>query len=107
VLERAARKADGWMAPSEYPHEKPVEGVIAEIRQILEKSERDPNDFGIEVRIDLNSVTMAGAVDTAGLLRQLGVSHVCITTLRTAAANLGEHLELLRGFIAEYVAHTK
>jgi probable F420-dependent oxidoreductase len=96
VLQRAARIADGWF-PQFQPGPQATE-TVERLRGYLRDAGRDPAAFGIEGRVSMFNATE----DTWGAAiegwRELGASHVSISTMNAKLASPQGHLDAIRRF---------
>lgn len=79
VLERVARKADGWYAPSSLD-EASLEDHIARLRRHAEAAGRDPATVGIEGIIRLRGQPVEACRPALDMWRRLGASRVTFNT---------------------------
>lgn len=97
AMRRIARIADGW-----FTHLRPTDegrAQLARFREYVAEAGRDPRTFPIEGRI-----AAAGGPEQwkreIEAFREMGLTHVELTTMRAKLRSLDEHLEALRGFRA-------
>ncbi len=94
ALRRAARLADGYMT------QRPLEGgwpaTIERMRGWLEEAGRDPDAFGIDVRISVATGSPDEWRAAAEEWRTLGASHLTLVTLGGGFAGPDAHVERLR-----------
>jgi probable F420-dependent oxidoreductase len=95
--ERIARVADGWMVNT--PTEKDPKAAVADMRQRVGVAGREPDEFGIEVRIALSD-GVEKAVEQMSEYHDLGVSHVTVNTMRGGLSWPEGHIDALRRFAA-------
>ena len=79
ALQRAARLGDGWM-----PNAQPLAQLadrLARLRGYLRDAGRDPDRFGVDVRIDMRHTGRDAWGETIERLVALGVTHICINTM--------------------------
>jgi probable F420-dependent oxidoreductase len=98
TLARIARWGDGWM-PNAYPPDRSAAEIVARLRAMVEAQGRDPAAIGIEVWTSCGAGTTADWRKEAAFWRDLGVTHLCLTTTyhrrhhhRIAGTSLREHL---------------
>ena len=97
AMERIARLADGY-----FTHLQPTEAGLAQLerfRGFLRKAGRDPTTFPIEGRVTV--ARLAGPdewVRTGEAFRDLGFTHLEISTLGAKLATLDDHIATLRRF---------
>jgi probable F420-dependent oxidoreductase len=94
AIRRAARIADGF-----FP-QRPLEGdwpaTMAQFRAWAEEAGRDPDTIGIEARIDVSSGTPDDWRRSADEWRDLGATHISITTMRGSLAGPEGHIGRIR-----------
>jgi probable F420-dependent oxidoreductase len=97
AVRRVARLADGW-----FPYLQPdPEGVarLERFREYVRDAGRDPARVGVEGRVyTRTSPDPERWAATAQAFRDLGVSHLQFTTLRSGYQTLEQHLAALRRF---------
>jgi probable F420-dependent oxidoreductase len=98
ALRRTARVADGWIANT-MPLDR-LRGEVEKIRGYVAESGRDPQVFGIDVRISFNRTPEAGWGSEIEQLRGMGISHICFNTMGMGFTTLDQHLDALRRFKA-------
>jgi probable F420-dependent oxidoreductase len=98
TLARIARWGDGWM-PNAYPPDRSAAEIFARLRAMVEAQGRDPTAIGIEVWTSCGAGTAADWHKEAAFWRELGVTHLCLTTTyhrrhhhRIAGTTLRAHL---------------
>jgi probable F420-dependent oxidoreductase len=79
VLERVARIADGWYAPSSL-QEQEVAEHIGRLRQYAKQHGRDPATVGIEGIVRLRGRTIEECVENYRMWRRLGATRVTFNT---------------------------
>ena len=95
VVARAARLGDGWMpimAPDTQAEEK-----LAMLRAHLKSSRRDPDKFGIEAWLRMQSPDPQGWAAAADGWRRLGADMVMLYPMYRIT-NVHDHIETLRRF---------
>ena len=95
VVARAARLGDGWMpimAPDTQAEEK-----LAMLRAHLKSSGRDPDKFGIEAWLRMQSPDPQGWAAAADGWRRLGADMVMLYPMYRIT-NVDDHIETLRRF---------
>jgi len=96
VLRRMARIGDGWM-PNTMSIDK-AKPMIDKLRSYIEDAGRKPEDFGIDIRVNISRQTpdeWAGYIDA---WRELGATHVAINTMGAGFENLQQHLDAIKQF---------
>jgi len=101
TLRRVARMGDGWL-PTGDPG--PAAGALARLRDYLRQAGRQPGDVGIEPRLTLASVPPAGWAGYAARWRDLGATHLTISTMGAGHATVSDHLSALRAAMSELAA---
>lgn len=96
AVRRIARLADGWNCGTVNLAEAPA--TLQRFRQYAREAGRDPSSVGLAPRLGLAGGTPADWLKTYQAWRDLGVSHVGITTNRTGAETVDQHLALVRRF---------
>jgi probable F420-dependent oxidoreductase len=98
TLARIARWGDGWM-PNAYAPDRSAAEIFARLRAMTAAQGRDPAAIGIEVWTSCGTGTAADWRKEAAFWRELGVTHLCLTTTyhrrhhhRIAGTSLREHL---------------
>ena len=98
TLARIARWGDGWM-PNAYPPDRSAAEIFARLRGMVEAQGRNPTAIGIEVWTSCGAGTAADWRKEAAFWRDLGATHLCLTTTyhrrhhqRIAGTSLREHL---------------
>ncbi len=91
VLERAGRLADGWMP--QFPPGDQLAEALGRLRGYATAAGRDPNTLGIEcgMRIRADDDPQSW-VDTATAFRDLGATHLRVSTMGGGYATSAEHL---------------
>jgi len=96
VLRRMASLGDGWMLNRTYPSEATT--VIAKLRKYLYEEGRDPDSFGIDIRINLSKHprnTWGRLVDD---WKKLGVNYIGVNTMGSGFQTLKKRLEAIKQF---------
>ena len=92
VIERMARKADGWIAPT-----LPIptfEEKIQTLHDSLDEAGRDPESFPIHARVHLGSADGDDWIERIEAYQTLGVTHVGIGTMNMGLTAGHEHLSI-------------
>ena len=79
VLHRMAELGDGWM-----PNAQSLDALernLARLRGYIREAGRDPEDFGVDFRIDAHRWDEPIWPETLTRLEAMGVTHVCINTM--------------------------
>lgn len=96
ALRRIARLGDGWI-----PNTMPVEqgrSHVEKMRGYLRDAGRDPDAFGIDVRVNARTMPEPQWPEVITGWRDLGATHVCINTMGLGLTSLDQHLVLIRRF---------
>lgn len=98
VFRRAGRIADGWVAIRYASTDERTAGIIERIRGYAKEAGRDPDDLGIEGRIDLAKLSIEEAVAQVEAWKGLGASHVSVVTMDAGFNSPDDHIEAVRRF---------
>ncbi len=94
AVRRAGRMADGYF-PGGHPWPV-VEEHLATLRDELQKQGRDPSTFPIEPRLSLASGDEESWARDARHWRDLGATHLSLTTMGAGFVGVEDHLALLQ-----------
>ncbi|MFN2465766.1 MAG: LLM class F420-dependent oxidoreductase [Candidatus Dormibacteria bacterium] len=97
--QRIARIADGWMM--NLPTEKDPPGALQRVRELVAAGGRDPQQFGVDVRLTITS----GLEKTAAEMSEWhdrGVSHASVNTMGAGLSWPAGHIDTLRRFTELY-----
>ena len=92
AVRRASRVADGWfprLANTPPPQ-------LAEVREWVREAGRDPDEFGIDARIDVAKGTPEDWRRAADEWREAGATHLTVAAMGAGLAGPDAHLERLR-----------
>ena len=91
VLERTGRLADGWMP--QFPPGEQLATALERLRGYASAAGRDPSTLGIEcgMRIDTGDDPQKW-IDTATAFRDLGATHLRVSTMGGGYSTPGDHL---------------
>ena len=91
VLERTGRLADGWMP--QFPPGEQLATALERLRGYASVAGRDPSTLGIEcgMRIDTGDDPQKW-IDTATAFRDLGATHLRVSTMGGGYSTPGDHL---------------
>lgn len=96
ALRRIARLADGWLTHATATNEG--RAAVERFREYLREAGRDPASVGLECRVP----AMAGGPDEwsrqAKVYKEMGATHVELTTMGAGYKDLDAHLQALRRF---------
>ena len=91
VLERTGRLADGWMP--QFPPGEQLAAALERLRGYATAAGRDPNALGIECGMRIGSQDDPSKwIDTASAFRDLGATHLRVSTMGGGYSTPGEHL---------------
>ena len=91
VLERTGRLADGWMP--QFPPGELLAAALERLRGYASAAGRDPRTVGIECGMRITSADDVQTwVDTATAFRDLGATHLRVSTMGGGFATPAEHL---------------
>lgn len=94
ALRRIGRLADGWLAMGQPGTQ--ISQAAATIREAASDAGRDPEQLGIEGRINVGDGDLDRiGVEAAGW-RDLGATHVSLNTMRAELQTLDAHIDALR-----------
>ncbi len=96
ALRRSARLGDGWLPNAMSISELRVR--LNTLRTYLIEAGRDPQGYGVDVRMSVNSTPQSEWASEAAQLVEMGVSHVSINTMGMGYQNLQEHLTAIKNF---------
>jgi len=96
VLRRMASLGDGWMLNRTYPSEATT--VIDKIRKYLFEEGRDPDSFGIDIRINLSKHPRKTWKRLVEDWKKLGVSFIGVNTMGSGFQTLKKRLEAIKQF---------
>ncbi|MCL4396662.1 MAG: LLM class F420-dependent oxidoreductase [Chloroflexi bacterium] len=99
VLERIARLADGWM--TQMPPNEAASAAIAKLREYAQSAGRNPASLGIEARLNLRQVDRSAWRGSLEQWRDLGATHVTISSLAMGLSSPCAHVELLERIWSE------
>ncbi|MGC9348014.1 MAG: LLM class F420-dependent oxidoreductase [Anaerolineae bacterium] len=97
VLRRMARLGDGWIPNTSSPER--LADMLEKLRGYIEDAGRDPDAFGVDVRLDMRRVPEDTWAERVERLHPLGVTHVCVNTMNMAFS-VDEHIEAIGRFKA-------
>ncbi len=99
ALRRMARVGDGW-ATYTMPLDK-AQAEIPRIRDYVAEAGRNPDDFGIDVRMNFNLHQRDAWGPFVQSWQDLHATHICANTLGSGLTKADEHLDYLKQFAAE------
>jgi probable F420-dependent oxidoreductase len=99
VLRRAGELGDGWLPQG--PPDETSRAMVARVRSYAHRAGRDPSALGFEARLKLAQVPESAWGDFVTGWRDLGATHVCLSTmgmgLKTVDAHIAVLTDTLRG----------
>lgn len=96
VLRRMARYGAGWMPSGLGPDA--AAPLVAALHKYLRSAGRDPEAFGIDVRLSMASQPRDTWSDYLAGWRALGATHVAANTMKAGFRSVEEHIAALRVF---------
>jgi probable F420-dependent oxidoreductase len=97
VLERMARLGDGWIANTMTVEQ--AQQTVAVLHRYLEAAGRNPSEFGIDFRVNINTQPVEEWLDYVEGWEKLGATHVAINSMNAGLRMPDEHLRMLRLFM--------
>ncbi|MGM1064479.1 LLM class F420-dependent oxidoreductase [Saccharothrix sp. Mg75] len=94
VLRRAGRLGDGWL-PQRAPDAVAAD-MLRRVRGYAAEAGRDPGALGFEPRLKLSEVPERDWASFAAGWRELGATHLCVSTMGLGLGSVDEHLAVLR-----------
>jgi probable F420-dependent oxidoreductase len=99
VIRRMARLGEGWMLNRTYPEE--AKPMIEKLHHYLAEAGRNPDKFGIDIRVNLSKHPRDTWAKLVGNWRELGVTYIGVNTMGSGFKNLQERLEAIELFKQE------
>ena len=96
VLKRMARLGDGWI-PNTMPLDT-AKSMVQKVRDYLQQVGRDPQTFGIDVRLNISSQERSTWEHYVETWRDLGMTHLCVNPLHAGLDTVDKQINLLRTF---------
>ena len=96
VLRRMASLGDGWMLNRTYPSEANI--VVDKLRNYLYEEGRDPDSFGIDIRINLSKHPRNTWERLVDEWKKLGVTYIGVNTVGSGFQTLKQRLEAIKQF---------
>jgi probable F420-dependent oxidoreductase len=97
VMRRIARLGDGWIPPNRSREQ--LLALIGRMREYLREYGRDdPATFGIEVQLPLTRASQGTWAEYVRGWRDVGATHLVVTSMRDGLFGVEQHLERLREF---------
>jgi alkanesulfonate monooxygenase SsuD/methylene tetrahydromethanopterin reductase-like flavin-dependent oxidoreductase (luciferase family) len=91
-----ARMGEGWMLNRAYPEE--AKPLIEKLHGYLEKEGRSPDEFGIDIRVNLSKHPRDTWARLGEQWRELGVTYIGVNTMGSGFETLRERLEAIEAF---------
>ncbi|MGW3119905.1 LLM class F420-dependent oxidoreductase [Streptomyces sp. NPDC001107] len=99
VLRRAGELGDGWL-PQRGPDET-ARAMVRRVRTYAVQAGRDPGAIGFEARLKLAEVPRAEWADFVAGWRDLGATHLCLSTMGLGLATVDDHIRVLGSTLRE------
>jgi probable F420-dependent oxidoreductase len=99
VLRRAGELGDGWLP--QRPPDETARAMVERVRSYAARSGRDPSALGFEARLKLADVPEAKWPDFVAGWRDLGATHLCLSTMGLGLATVDDHIHMLRRALRE------
>ena len=97
VLERVGRLADGWI-PMGRPEDEQTRAPLERMRAYAREAGRDPASIGVEARIGVRDTTPDDWVKDMAAWRELGATHLSVSTMGAGFVSMDQHVAALRRF---------
>jgi len=99
VIRRMARLGDGWMLNRAYPEE--AKPMLEKLHGYLGQEGRNPDEFGVDIRINLSKHPRATWPQLVGQWRALGITYIGVNNMGSGFKSLAERLEAIDLFKQE------
>jgi len=99
VLRRAGEIGDGWLP--QRPPDETARAMVHRVRSYAVQAGRDPSALGFEARLKLAEVPQGKWADFVGGWRNLGATHLCLSTMGLGLATVDDHIRMLRGTLRD------
>jgi probable F420-dependent oxidoreductase len=96
ALRRMARIGDGWMVNIRTIEQ--ARPAILKLKQYLEEAGRDKTSFGIESRLNMNSIGSEGWINYLNAWEDLGATHLVVNTMGCGYETTSAHIKALNKF---------
>ncbi len=96
LLRRTARLGDGWL-PQGKPDEQMRE-TLDRLSSYIREADRDPNEVGVEARLNASDGDLDEWVRQTEGWRRLGATHISINTMNAGFKSTSEHIEAMRRY---------
>ncbi len=94
VLKRVARLGDGWL-PLFPPDEKGA-ALIEKMRSFARETGREPNNIGIEARINIAQRSPEEWINEALAWKKIGATHISVNTMKAGLSTPQAHIDAIR-----------
>jgi probable F420-dependent oxidoreductase len=94
LLSRVGRIGDGWMP--QRPPDDVARGMLDRVRAYARDAGRDPAEIGFEPRLSLAQVPDRERADFVAGWRELGATHLCVSTMGLGLESADDHVAALR-----------
>ncbi|HEX4725186.1 MAG TPA: LLM class F420-dependent oxidoreductase [Pseudonocardiaceae bacterium] len=98
VLRRTGRIGDGWL-PQRQP-DSTAAAMVDRIRGYATEAGRSPDDVGFEARLSPAQVPRAGWADYVAGWRDLGATHLTVSTMGMGLTSTRHHVDVLADVLA-------
>ncbi|MER6349258.1 LLM class F420-dependent oxidoreductase [Streptomyces sp. NPDC001595] len=99
VLRRAGELGDGWLP--ERPPDETARSMVGRVRGYALAAGRDPADLGFEARLVLADVPEPKWPDFVAGWRDLGATHLSLSTMGLGLATVDDHIRMLASTLRE------
>ncbi|MGI5453379.1 LLM class F420-dependent oxidoreductase [Streptomyces sp. CA-249302] len=99
VLRRVGRLGDGWLP--QRPPDEAARAAVGRVREYCVRAGRDPSELGFEARLKLAEVPEAKWPDFVAGWRDLGATHLCLSTMGMGLGTVDDHIRMLRSTLRE------
>ncbi|WP_030947714.1 LLM class F420-dependent oxidoreductase [Streptomyces sp. NRRL S-646] len=99
VLRRAGALGDGWL-PQRGPDET-ARAMVHRVRSYAVQAGRDPDELGFEARLKLAEVPESKWAEFVAGWRDLGATHLCLSTMGLGLATVDDHVRMLRSALRD------
>ena len=99
VLRRAGTLGDGWL-PQRGPDDT-ARAMVQRVRSYAVQAGRDPAELGFEARLKLAEVPEGKWAEFVAGWRDLGATHLCLSTMGLGLATVDDHVRVLRSTLRD------
>ncbi|MFF4801848.1 LLM class F420-dependent oxidoreductase [Streptomyces sp. NPDC001351] len=99
VLRRAGELGDGWLP--QRPPDGTARSMVERVRSYAVAAGRDPAGIGFEARLKLAEVPEAKWAGFVAGWRDLGATHLCLSTMGMGLATVDAHIRMLQSALGE------